>query len=197
MGRPIETDDETLLAAADYVLMTEGPAAFTLAKAAQRAGVSAATLIKRFGSKDALLLRLSQRWVDTLDDFLQAAAGAHRSPLAKLRAVALHSYRDLDHPETASKQLAALGLDLDNDEMRELLRDGWGRVQRHLERHAAASITAGELAGSPPPKQLARIIFGAMEGGCLAWSVEPEGSLITRLDEDLTALLGQWTRAGT
>jgi AcrR family transcriptional regulator len=61
--------------------MTKVPAAFTLAKTAQRAGVSAATLIERFGSEDALLLRLSRRWVDTLDDFLQAAATAHRSPL--------------------------------------------------------------------------------------------------------------------
>ncbi|MGA8679871.1 MAG: TetR/AcrR family transcriptional regulator [Acidimicrobiales bacterium] len=196
MGRPVETDEETLLAAASFVLMTEGPAGFTLAKAAHRAGVSAATLVKRFGSKDALLRRLSQRWVDSLDDFLGAAAAPHRSPLAKLRAVALHNYRDLDHPETASKQLAALGLDLDNDEMRELLRDGWSRVQRHLERHATASIAAGELVGSPPPKQLSRIIFGVMEGGCLAWSVQPEGSLIRRLDEDLTALLRPWARGG-
>jgi AcrR family transcriptional regulator len=197
VARPIETDDETLLEGADHVLMTEGPGGFTLAKAARRAGVSAATLIKRFGSKEALLLRLSQRWVDTLDDSLQTAADAHRSPLARLRAVALHSYRDLDHPETASKQLAALGLDLDNDEMRELLREGWSRMQRHLEEHAAAAVRAGELVGSLPPKQLARIIFAAMEGGCLAWSVEPEGSLIRRLDEDLTALLGPWATGGT
>jgi AcrR family transcriptional regulator len=196
VARPIETDDETLLAAADFVLMTEGPSGFTLAKAARQAGVSGPTLVKRFGSKDALLLRISQRWVDSLEDFLQAAAAPHRSPLAKLRAVALDSYRDLDHPDTASKQLAALGLDLDNDEMRELLREGWSRVQRHLERHAAASIAAGELVGSPAPKQLSRIVFAVMEGGCLAWSVQPEGSLIGRLDEDLTAVLGPWARGG-
>lgn len=194
MARPVETDDDELLDAADRVL-TQGPSAFTLAKAAERGGVSAATLIKRFGSKEGLFLRLSQRWVASLDGLLQDSAAAYVSPLARLRAVALHSYPDLDHPATASKQLAALAVDLQNDDMRELLHDGWGHVRRHLERHAADAVSAGELAGSPPPEQLARIIFTAMEGGCLSWSVHPEGSLVARLGDDLDALLEPWTVA--
>lgn len=196
MARPVETEDDELLDAADRVLMTQGPSAFTLAKAAQRGGVSAATLIKRFGSKEGLFLRLSQRWVASLDGLLQDSAAAYVSPLARLRAVALHSYPDLDHPATASKQLAALAVDLQNDDMRELLHDGWGHVRRHLERHAADAVSAGELTGCPPPEQLARIIFTAMEGGCLSWSVHPEGSLVARLGDDLDALLEAWT-AGT
>ncbi|MGI8576432.1 MAG: TetR/AcrR family transcriptional regulator [Nocardioidaceae bacterium] len=193
MARPIETDDEDLLDAADRVLMTQGPSAFTLAKAARRAGVSAATLVKRFGSKEGLFLRLSQRWVASLDSLLYQAAAAYVSPLAKLRAVALHSYYDLDHPATAAKQLAALAVDLQNDDMRALLHDGWGQVRRHLARHAANAAAAGELTGGPPPEQLARIVFTAMEGGCLSWSVHPEGSLVARLGDDLDALLDPWT----
>jgi len=192
--RPIETADEELLDAADHVLMTEGPSAFTLAKAADRAGVSAATLIKRFGSKEQLFLRLSQRWVSSLDGSLAKSAAAHASPLGRLRAVALHNYHDLDHPATASKQLAALAVDLQNDDMRELLHVGWGVVRGHLERHATDAVASGELLDSPPPKQLARIVLGAMEGGCLAWAVHPEGSLMVRLREDLDALLGAWTK---
>lgn len=194
MARPVETSDEVLLAAADQVLMTEGPAGFTLAKAAGRAGVSAATLVKRFGSKEALFLRLSHRWVGSLDSALSDAAAGRGTPLARLRAVALHSYHDLDNPNTASKQLAALAVDLQHDEMRELLHVGWSHVRAHLQRHATDAVTEGELVGCPPPDQLARIILGAMEGGCLAWSVHPEGSLIDRLAEDLDAVLTAWTR---
>lgn len=193
MARPIETDDDALLDAADAVLMTQGPSAFTLAKAADAAGVSAATLIKRFGSKDRLFLRLSQRWVASLDPLLEEAAAGYASSLARLRAVALHNYDDLDHPETAAHQLAALAIDLQNDEMRGWLHVGWGHVQRHLARHIAQGMTAGELIGCPPPQQLARIILGAMEGGCQIWSVHPEGSLIVRLADDLDALLEGWT----
>ncbi|MGI9157431.1 MAG: TetR/AcrR family transcriptional regulator [Marmoricola sp.] len=193
MARPIETGDDALLDAADRVLVTEGPAGFTLAKAADAAGVSAATLIKRFGSKERLFLRLSQRWVASLDPLLDKAAAPHASPLARVRAVALHSYDDLDRPETAAHQLAALAIDLQDDEMRGWLHVGWGHVQRHLARHISDAITAGELSGCPPPQQLARIIVGAMEGGCLIWSVHPEGSLVARLADDLHALLHAWT----
>jgi AcrR family transcriptional regulator len=193
VARPIETSDEHLLDAADEVLMTEGPSAFTLAKTAGRAGVSAATLVKRFGSKQALFLRLSQRWVDSLDGFLDRHAAPLPSPLARLRAVALASYHDMDHPATASNQLAALAVDLQDNEMRALLDAGWHIVRGHLCRHAADAVAAGELARCPPPEQLARIVFTAMEGGCLSWSVRPEGSLVSRLGGDLDALLASWT----
>lgn len=193
MARPIETDDDALLDAAGRVLMKEGPSAFTLAKAADVAGVSAATLIKRFGSKERLFLRLSQRWVASLDPLLEETAATYASPLDRLRAVALQNYHDLDNPDTASNQLAALAIDLQNDEMRGWLHVGWGHVRRHLARHAADAVAVGELAGCPPPKQLARIIVGAMEGGCLVWSVHPEGSLVARLTDDLDALLEGWT----
>jgi AcrR family transcriptional regulator len=193
VARPTETTDEHLLEAADMVLMTDGPSAFTLAKAAERAGVSAATLIKRFGSKQTLFLRLSQRWFDSLDGFLGDTAAAQVSPLARFRAVALASYHDLDNPATASNQLAALAVDLQDNDMRELLDAGWHRTRRHLEGHATDAISLGELVGCPPPEQLARIVFAVMEGGCLSWSVRPEGSLVARLSDDLDALLIAWT----
>lgn len=192
MARPIETADDDLLDAADRVLMTIGPAAFTLARAAEAAGVSAATLVKRFGSKDRLFTRLSERWAQSLDRELSAAAEPHSSPVSRLRAVALHDYRDLDRAATAHNQIAALAVDLQDDQRRRLLSDGWERVRSHLARHASDAISAGELVGCPPPAQLARIVHGAMEGGCIAWSVRPEGSLIERLSDDLGALLAPW-----
>ncbi len=130
VGRPVETADEVLLDAADRVLLTQGPAGFALAKVAAVAGVSAATLVKRFGSKETLFLRLSQRWPVCLDAELVASAAPHASPLARLRAVALHGYHDLDNPATAVMQLAALAVHLQNEEMRALLHVGWGQVGR-------------------------------------------------------------------
>ncbi len=194
MARPLGTTDEHLLGAADHVLMTEGPAGFTLARAAAAAGVSAATFVNRFGSKEAVFLRLSQRWVASLDGELSACAVAHQSPLARFCDVALHGYHDLDNPDTAARQLAALAIDLQHDEMRELLHIGWAKVRAHLERHAADAVAAGELTGAPPPDRLARLVQAAMEGGCLAWSAHPEGSLVDRLSEDLHHVLHAWSR---
>jgi AcrR family transcriptional regulator len=121
VARPIGTPDDALLDAAGHVLMTEGPSGFTLAKAAASAGVSAATFVKRFGSKERLFLRLSQRWADSLDRGLAEATRGVDSPLRRLRVAALYNYHDLDNPTTAAKQLAALAIDLQNDEMRDWL----------------------------------------------------------------------------
>jgi AcrR family transcriptional regulator len=66
MARPRGIADEQLLAAAQELLYEVGPAAFTLEKSASRAGVSAATLIKRFGSKRQLPLALNRRWVASI-----------------------------------------------------------------------------------------------------------------------------------
>jgi hypothetical protein len=131
--------------------------------------------------------------VASLDGQLRAQAAAVESPLQRLRAVALYSYRDLDRPATAHNQIAALAVDLQNDELRGWLHVGWEHVRRHLAQHAADAVARGELVGAPPPDQLARIIAAAMEGGCIAWSVHPQGSLIARLRDDLTALLSGWT----
>lgn len=193
MARPVGTLDDALLDAADRVLMTEGPTGFTLARAAASAGVSAATSIKRFGSKERLFLWLSQRWVASLHEGLAEVVQDVDSPLQRLRAAALYNYHDLDNPATASNQLAALAIDLQNDEMRGWLHVGWDRVRRHLKQHAAAAVAAGELVGAPPPAQLARMVMATMEGGCLVWSVHPEGSLVDRLAADLDALLSGWT----
>jgi AcrR family transcriptional regulator len=193
MARPVETSDDDLLDAAGTVLTAVGPAGFTLARAADAAGVSAATLVKRFGSKERLFLRLSQRWVASLDEELEAAARTWPTPLMRLTAAALHTYHALDRPATAHNQLAALAVDLQNDELRGWRHVGWAHVRRHLARHAGDAIAAGELRGCPEPEQLARIVAGAMEGGCLAWSVHPEGSLVARLHDDLSALLSGWT----
>jgi AcrR family transcriptional regulator len=193
VARPIETADDALLDAAERALSAHGPAGFTLALAAAYAGVAAATLVKRFGSKRALFVRLSRRWIDSLDAELPAVEAACESPLQCVRALALHNYHDLDHPERAARQLAALAVDLQDAELRDLLHEGWGKVRTRLEHQLAAAVAAGQLTGTPPPAQLARIVYGAMEGGCLAWSVHPEGSLISRLSADLDAMLSGWS----
>ncbi len=56
VARPIGIPDDALLDAAEQGLDDRGPSGFTLARAAACGGVSGATLIKRFGSKERLFL---------------------------------------------------------------------------------------------------------------------------------------------
>lgn len=189
MARPRVIDDERLLAAAEDLLYETGPAAFTLQRVAERAGVSAATLIKRFGSKQQLFLALNRRWVDSITPGLDAAQAGCRTPLARLRAAALWGFDDLDSPANTANQLATLALDLQDGAMRELLAQGWLVLERHLTELAAAAIDAGELSGGHPAEQVARILLATCEGTRITWCVRPVGSLVARAQADIDAVL--------
>src|ERR1700735_4636494 len=196
MTRPRGIADEHLLTAAQALLFEAGPAGFTLEKSASRAGVSAATLIKRFGSKQQLLLALNRRWVASIGPGMAAAAGCQGTALARRRAAALWGFDDLASPVNAASQLATLALDFQDEKMRELLAAGWQRIQGFLTRLAQEAIDAGELSGRVPAAQVARVLRAAAEGTCLAWSLSPGGSLVARLEADLDAILMSWTMAG-
>jgi AcrR family transcriptional regulator len=189
VARPRVADDEQLLAAAQRLLYEVGPVEFTLARAAALGGVSAATLIKRFGSKRELFLALNRRWVDSIGPGLAAATAGHRTPLARLRAAATFGFDDLDSPPDTANQLAALALDLRDARMRELLAEGWRIVTDRLTELAREAIEAGELTADLPAEQVARILFAAAEGTRLTWCVRPSGSLVARADADLGAIL--------
>jgi len=189
MARPRVIDDERLLAAAQELLYEIGPAAFTLQRAAERAGVSAATLIKRFGSKQHLFLALNRRWVDSIIPGLEAAEAGCRGPLARLRAASLWGFDDLDSPANTANQLATLALDLQDDAMRELLAEGWLIFEYHLTELAGAAIEAAELPRGHPAEQVARILLATCEGTRITWCVRPVGSLVARARADVDAIL--------
>jgi AcrR family transcriptional regulator len=189
MARPRVIDDERLLAAAQELLYDVGPAAFTLQRVAERSGVSAATLIKRFGSKQRLFLALNRRWVESITPALEAAEAGCATPLARLRAAALWGFDYLDSPANTANQLATLALDLQDDAMRELLAAGWLIVEEHLTRLAADAIAAGELAPGRPAGQVARILLATCEGTRITWCVRPVGSLVARAQADVDAVL--------
>lgn len=69
--------------------------------------MSAATLIKRFGSKQQLFLALNRRWADSIIPGLEAAQVDCRTPLARLRAAALRGLDGLDSLRPAGPSLAS------------------------------------------------------------------------------------------
>jgi AcrR family transcriptional regulator len=195
MARPRVIDDERLLAAAQQVQFEVGPAAVTLQRVADRAGVSAATLIKRFGSKQQLFLALNRRWVEGIRPGLATAEAGCATPLARLRAAALWGFEDLDSPANTANELAALALDLQDDQMRALLAQGWLIIEEHLTELAREAIAAGQLGPGYPAGQIARILLAAGEGTRITWCVRPVGSLVARAQADIDAVLDALTAA--
>ena len=60
----------------------------------------------------------------------------------------------------------------------------------------AVGVRPSLWAAIAPAEQVARIVRGAGEGICLAWSVAPSGSLMERLEADIDAILAALAPTG-
>jgi AcrR family transcriptional regulator len=187
--RPRKVTDEQLFAAALAVMNRVGPNELTLAAIAREAGVTAAVLVQRFGSKRDLLLSLSRKFSDGSGEMMATLAAQHASPLAALRAYGECVAGMAATPAAFVRSLAYLQTDLTDPEFR-----------RHLVRHAKVTRTglrrlldravrAGELLSDTPTARLARTIEAVLSGSTLTWVVYQEGSAARWVRADLDAVL--------
>ena len=144
--RPRKVSDDELFAATHAVMNRVGPGELTLAAIAREAGVTAAVLVQRFGSKRDLLLTLAEKFADGSGDLLGDLIKRHRSPLAALRAYADCMAGMAASPAALARNLSYLQIDLTDPDFR-----------RHLVKHAratraglsgllSAAVESGELA---------------------------------------------------
>src|SRR4051794_30236204 len=83
MGRPRTVSDEQILAGAARVIARVGPARLTLAEVGREVGLSAATLVQRFGSRRGVLLAVARHGADALPRRVSAAQQSS-TPVAAL-----------------------------------------------------------------------------------------------------------------
>jgi len=143
--------------------------AWTLAGAARAAGLHPATLIKRFGSREGVLLALSRRWVDAVP-----AGPAGCDPYAELMAWAASlSVRGASSAGVLAR-IDMLAEDLRNRELRELLHLGWQRQLDHLTVLVEAAVDREDLRLTTPPRLVARLLMDTASGALLRAAVAPD-----------------------
>lgn len=188
-GRPRKATDDEVFEATHRAMARLGPAELTLAEIAKEAGLTAGALVQRFGSKRGLLLALSNRYSGGTREMFDQLRGAHRSPLAVLRAYAECVAGLATSPAALARNLSYLQLDLTDPDFRP-----------HLVKHARASrvelrkiideaIAAGELARGTDSRQLARTVEAVVGGSMMAWAYYEEGPASRWMRHDLDAVL--------
>lgn len=159
--------DEEILERISTVV-EESDSAWTLSAAARSAGLHPSTLIKRFGSREGVLLALSRRWVDSMP------SGPTDDPHAELLAwVASLSVGGF----TSARVLARVDMlaeDLRNQELRDMLHLGWQRQLGYLTALVEASVAAGALRSSTPPRLVAQLLTDTACGALLRAAVAPD-----------------------
>ncbi|HJX94089.1 MAG TPA: TetR/AcrR family transcriptional regulator [Candidatus Acidoferrum sp.] len=190
--RPRKVSDSQLFAATHAVMSRVGPRELTLAAIAKEAGVTAAVLVQRFGSKRALLLALSEKYSDRSGEFIAALAKRHASPLAALRAYADCMAGMAASPAALARNLAYLQIDMTDPDFRRHLVKQARATRAGLKRLVEAALKAGELMPRVKPMQLARTIETVLSGSLITWGFYREGTAANWMRADLEAVLAPW-----
>ncbi|SER32816.1 transcriptional regulator, TetR family [Lentzea albida] len=171
VARPRTITDERILNAVAAVIDRRGPE-FTVADVAAEAGVSVGAVAKRFGSKSGLLQALTKAGTEEVRRRMREAG--------TVREALLTWFDRLADPVVATNNLAQLGVDLIDPELRALLARHYAVLEEELEVLCAAE----EL-----PPTAARVLAALVYGISMDWSVRPRGDLLQRTAEDVDLVL--------
>lgn len=175
MPRARTIDDDAVLDAALDAIGEVGPAGLTLAAVGERAGLSAPTLVQRFGSKRGLLVAVAQRSAERAEAGV-AAAAIDGSTLDALVGWLTGLTARVASPQALANHLGFLQADLVDPELYELARRGAGAMRRRIELLLERAVEAGELTGTEPA-ELALGVEATYNGALITWALHRDGAL--------------------
>ena len=195
-GRPVDAAlGPAIMLAVRDLLAESGYAALTTAAVARRAGVSTATLYRRWPTKRELVLAATRRMIETgVADEADEAAGSGASAAedfdtgslqGDLRAFIAHKNRSLSGA-TGRAVLSLLGELPQDQELRELfLGQLLAATRSHLEQIRDRARARGEGASDVEPHAGARLVLGAVLAG-VAFAAGGDGAEpLSDVDQDL------------
>ncbi len=187
MPRPRTISDEAILDGVLALAHRVGPAQVTFAAAGAEVGLSAATLVQRFGTKRELLLAADKRGIDLWVGALDRATSA--SPLARVVEGLVLAVDPEATPAQMANSVAMLQLDLaDPDFHAETLR-GARAVRARIARDLSAALAAGELRPDTDIPALAKLVETTYHGAMIGWAIHREDTLAAWMREQVEAVL--------
>ena len=192
--RPRTVTDADILMAAGRVISKAGPTRLTLAQVGRAVGLSAAALVKRFGSKRGLLLALSRQAVESVDACFAAVRTAHPAPLDAFVAAALEMTRYVQTPQEVANHLAYLQIDLSDPDFYALMKENSERIEAGYRRLLNEAVQAGALARCDTAR-LARAVGAMVTGSLLGWAIDRRGTAEAFVRADLAMLLDRYRTA--
>jgi len=184
-----KAEDADVFAALVRVMQRRGPAELTLREIAREAGVTAAALVQRFGSKRAMVLAHARYAAATGDVGLTIPSPNTSSPLKALRSVTAMYAQLADSPRAAVRNLAYLLNDLADPVLRRHLLRLSRAARVWYEELLRNALAARELRPDTDVRALARLIEVTLRGSILNWTLYREGAAADWLREDLDDVL--------
>ena len=194
MARPRTIADAAILTALRAVVGRIGPARMTLADVAAEVGLSAATLVQRFGSKRGLLLAFAKAGAESAEECFAGLREKHRSPLAAVIAAATLMPKSMGSPEELANGLAFLQMDISDREFRGYALQNFEKTVAGYRALLDEAVDARELKPCDTLK-LAHAVSAVSGGSLIGWAVWQRGTAERWVKRDLDTLLAPYRTA--
>ena len=195
MPRPRLVSDDAIFAAFDAAIAEHGPNGVTLALVAERLGVTAPALMRRFGSKQRLFAAFMQQQLTAQPGMLTGLQAAHADPLAAILALSGHTRAYTQERKAYLRHLASFFLQLADDEALVPVIARWFEAERRwIAARLDDAVAAGSLRAATPVRDLARTLQAALHGARLQWSTGGKGTEGAWSRREMTAVLTPWQR---
>ncbi|HWI21346.1 MAG TPA: helix-turn-helix domain-containing protein [Baekduia sp.] len=183
MPRVRSVSDEKIVIAALSLIAKRGTA-MTLAEVGDEVGLSAATVVQRFGSKRALKLEIARIWARLPTPHFHGPG----TPIERLYAGLASTLKMVQTPDHVNNMMAVLHVDLVDDAFRTIIQESLrynremirGVLQEALEAGDLRSCDTHELAG-----QVQVVGFGALH----VWAIQPDGDPVEHVVDHARLLI--------
>lgn len=167
MPRPKLHSDDTILAAAQKVLLVRGPSSFTLSDVAREVGISRAALIQRFTDKATLHLKVMERSTREVRDYF--ADASPETGLAALWTLLKDLIDGMGAGEGFAGYLLLEWSDVVDERLNALAR----------ERNALVRAAIRDRLPNAPrdPDNAATLIQSVIQGATMQWLIDKRGAL--------------------
>jgi AcrR family transcriptional regulator len=189
--RPKTVSDEQILEATARVIGRSGPHHLTLSEVGSEAGLSAATLLQRFGSKRELLLALAAAGAGSGADLFDAARARRDSAVDALIDVMACMGRMARTPEEMAHHLAFLQMDLSDADFHHFTALQFQETLTGIESLLDEAVAGGEM-DCTDTRSLARAVQSMSNGAILNWAIHRQGTAEEAIRADLRVLLAPY-----
>jgi AcrR family transcriptional regulator len=193
VGRPRLASDDDILDATARAVSRHGPGQLTLATVAGEAGITAAAILQRFGSKRGLLLALSRRSTAGAAEAVAAALARSKtgSPLEALAHLLTGELGAVDSPDVLANHVGMLQLDLTDPDLRTEAQRHAATMRQGVEQLLRAAVDAGELGAGTDCARLAVAVDSTYNGALVTWALTPRGPLPAWVRHEVDFLLAR------
>ena len=192
MSRPRATSDTDLLMATHRVVTRLGPN-LTLADVAKEAGVSAATLVQRFGSKRGLLLAFASLAAVGTDEEYAAIRQRYPDPVDAIREVVRCFAQMATSPEAVSNALAFLQVDLSDPDFHKYAHAQAKATLIELQKILDDGVKSGRVVKCDTTR-LAFALNAIIGGAMVSWAIVRDGTAEKTMQQAVETLMAPYVR---